>query len=165
MRTTFRLVDIPTGPRGSLATLRLMQGLVTQALWTPQLVQAVRARVCPRTGSDGAAVEALREWCRRHWRFRDDPADMELLRTPAYFLARWERSATLEGDCDDAAVWTAFCGGALGCGWGFRALAFAPGGFDHVYTRLWTRDGWVHNMDVTNLGMHPVPEAVQILDV
>lgn len=142
---------LPQGDSGTRATLFRMRDLVRESLFRPQVRDLALNIVCQSRARDysGQAL-AIREWIEEHFMFVRDPNGIELLRSPADMVRALQTRPMIQGDCDDAAVLTAALGRSVGMRAKLTAVAFiderTP--FTHVYSWLWTHEGW-RDMDVT----------------
>lgn len=139
------------GDAGTRCTLKDMRTLVLSSLQEPVVRDLALSIIRQSRSHDysGQAI-AIREWVDNHFQFVRDPVGIEELRSPTDMARLLSRSPLIQGDCDDAAVFTAALGRAIGLRAKFTAVAFvdprAP--YTHVYTWLWTHEGW-RDMDIT----------------
>lgn len=145
-------LSIPSGDRGTAATLRVMARLVRDSLTDPLTLYAARAIV--RGVPESAALERaheIRQYLGSRVAFALDPVNLELVWRPRAMLEDIAARGFAEGDCDDVAVLGAALGEAIGLParfvvYGF-ASPFAP--FTHVFTELLAGPaGWV-DLDTT----------------
>jgi hypothetical protein len=158
-----RLTQVPEGPLGMLATLRLMAAMIRTP--DPGLLDWTAALHAQNVGvSETALARALFDWTRAHFLYTDDADDQrggvavpEVIQNPgatyAQMLALPDHRA--RGDCDDYIVWLGACYYWLGWPVTLQAVALHPDGVhDHVYLRV-TVDGRVYGAD-------PIPEAAGV---
>jgi transglutaminase-like putative cysteine protease len=142
---------LPQGDSGTRATLLRMRQLVNNCLFDPKVRDQAHAIIRQSRAKDysGQAL-AIREWASDHFMFVRDAIGIEMLRSPADMVRQLASRPIIQGDCDDAAVLTATLGKVVGMRAKFTAVAFiderTP--FTHVYTWLWTHEGW-RDMDIT----------------
>lgn len=72
------------------------------------------------------------------------PENEEILRSPEYMMGDLSRLGYIEGDCDDIAIFVATVFRVLGVPVRFVALRIKDNDpeFGHVFTELWTGNGW-----------------------
>lgn len=131
-----------TVPRSGLrnnapATLAQMKANAAAALLDPRVWETARAIIKGAAPRDEVAqAQAIRDWLLKSFRFVKDPVGRELLESPTYQLAQYDRVGFVQGDCDDASS----LAGALLMSIGIPAQYVAvdivgtPRGFDHVFT-------------------------------
>jgi len=130
-RRRYHLAGIPPGPEGTRETLRIMARLAREYRRHPLVVELARYIIEEVPAKNAAAeVEAIREWVSYQVRYTEDITEVETLQTPEALLE------SLQGDCDDQATLVAALVNAIGKKARFRAIAFAPDEFAHVYTEV-----------------------------
>lgn len=119
------------------ATLAQMRANAAASMLDPRVWETSRAIIAKTEPRDEVAqAMALRDWLLKSFRFVKDPVGRELLESPIYQLAQYDRRGFIQGDCDDAASLT----GALLMSIGIPAqyvavdIVGSPRGFDHVFT-------------------------------
>lgn len=180
--TTVSRVSIAGGDAGALDDLGIMCRLVNESLHNPVVVATARElviRAAPQRDTRRQAI-AIRGWLARVWRFVDDPAGEELLRTPEHLIREYFATSQIIGDCDEAAVLGAALGKAVGIPATFTVLAFDPiayiagvplegsesAQFSHVFASLLLPDGCLFSLDVTKPpGSVPAPTRELTVDV
>jgi hypothetical protein len=130
-------VKIPGGEAGTVATLKIMKGLVL-GRWghrNPEVVMLAKkivAGVSPGPSKDYRSMaKAILDFMRTHVKYELDPAGLEYVQTPHYTLL-----VSGSGDCDDMATGVAGLSMALGFRAGFRTVKGDPGRpkqWSHVY--------------------------------
>jgi hypothetical protein len=137
------LSSIPRGPKGTEATLRVMEALVREGSRDPGVVlhaqQAVRNT--PEYGK-WAEVEAILADARRSMRYTADPAGMETIKSPIYTLQEIRRYGRAVMDCDDVSVWVAALLRAVGLNTRFKVIKDDPFEFTHVYLEVEVDGEW-----------------------
>jgi transglutaminase-like putative cysteine protease len=142
---------LAAGDAGTRKTLREMRQLVLSSLQEPY-VRGLALQIVRQSKAHDYSGQALaiREYADDHFQFVRDPLGIEELRSPSDMAKLLSRKPFIQGDCDDAAILTAALGRSIGLKAKFTAIAFidprAP--FTHVYTWLWTPEGW-KDMDIT----------------
>lgn len=168
---------IAVGDAGVLHTLRVMQGLVDQAMDSPIVIQAARSLATADGAQQSPADQyrtalRIRAFLYRYWRYVDDPTTREHLEDATYLLTQFQANRYFAGDCDEAAILAATLGKAVNLGATFTVLAFDTGPGDpannaryaHVYTTLLTAGGQWVNIDITRPS-GPVAPVVRSLVV
>ncbi len=135
---TARLVSIPGGPAGVRATLKLMARLTRKGKSTlPVRMAAQQITQHLRQRDSAGEVNALHEFVRDRIRFVRDVRGLETLQDP-------ERTLQLKsGDCDDKSTLLAALLEAIGFRTRFRAVAFRPGVFSHVFPEVQLGKRWI----------------------
>jgi hypothetical protein len=138
------------GDFGARQTLKKMRQLVNGSLVDPLVVETAKWVVADAGVNQLQQAYCIGRWMGEHWRFVQDPVDVELLHTPRYMLLAIQSSRAMAGDCDDAAILGAALGKAVGLRARFRALGFQgrSGPLTHVIADVRTPQGWVQ-LDVT----------------
>lgn len=86
-------------------------------------------------------VSAITAWLRSHFSYR--PEANEVLRTVPWMWADFFQLGHIEGDCDDASIWSAAVFAALGYRVRLRAIRYSdPQEFQHVFAEVY-RVRWV----------------------
>lgn len=158
-----RLTEIPDGPVGALATLRVMSDMIRAP--DPGLLEWTAAlRANNLHVSDTALARELFDWTRAHFRYVEDADDTrggvtaaEVIQNPgasyAQMLALPDHRA--RGDCDDYVVWLLACYYWLGWPvWLVAVALHADGELDHVYGRV--------EVDGIRYGVDAIPEAAGV---
>jgi Transglutaminase-like superfamily len=84
----------------------------------------------------------LDSWIRHAFVYRGE--NQEVIRTPEYMLAQFEREGHLEGDCDDISTLYAAFLKALGFQSRFVAIRVGRAtDFSHVYVEVSVPNGWI----------------------
>lgn len=153
--------SIPSGRRGTAATLRIMRALA-DAGSRDLFVRETAARVVGNLrGHDFTGeVRAVHQYVRDRIRFLRDIAGTELLQGPRYTIQRGY------GDCDDKATLVVAMLKSIGhpSELRFRAIGTGGAGFSHVYPVVKLAGRWVA-MDTTHAGtplgwQYPYPSMV-----
>ena len=151
-----RVVQLPSGDAGTMATVELMAELVRVGL-TGVAVHEVARELSWHGGDE---VGRLRVWLESNVRFTDDAwisrasglvGVAEFLTEPGLMIRQMHQRGFAVGDCDDVAILGAAIGRAMGYQARFRVLAFGQGWGDpflHVYTELRDRRIW-RDLDTT----------------
>lgn len=144
-----RLESLPLGDAGTYRTVDVMRSLANAA----QMNSAVRRLGETLAGGWGTPAQRalrLRDWMARHFLFRRDPANLELLTTPGEQLRQIAATGATYGDCDDAATLGAALAQAGGLPVRYVLYGFGkpPTPFSHVFTEIPTPSGVV-DLDVT----------------
>jgi transglutaminase-like putative cysteine protease len=131
------LSEVPPGIDGIEATLALMQSVVSEYKYQPQIVALARSIIddVPQK-SYGAESRAIFEYVRSRVRYTQDVDGMEYVQSPLVTLA------TQHGDCDDQATLLATLLAAVGRKTRFVAAGFNGGEVEHVWTEVWLKDRW-----------------------
>jgi hypothetical protein len=152
-----------------------MRAVIDEGVDDPAIIHAAR-RLAVGAGvrREFAQALAIRGFLARVWRFVDDPMDRELLQDAPSLLAEYMATGTASGDCDEAAIFGATLGKAIGLDATLTVLAFPVPGeapspqdqFCHVYATLLTPAGQAVDLDVTRpRGPVPLPSRVLSVDV
>jgi hypothetical protein len=144
------LLPLDNGDAGSAQTLAAMRSLVEQAQ-ASQIVQAAVTQALDGTPEKNANVEAaaLVGWLRAHYRYQNDPVNVELVRDPRYALRQIQLSGTFAGDCDDASTLLAALLETAGYSTRFVLQGEAGQDFQHVLVEA-DLDGTWTPIDLTN---------------
>lgn len=150
MTSRVQRYTIPAGDRGVRRTVKYMRRLVLHSLSEPLPVETAALIITPYCTTCPAEVAlAIREFLATYFRFVPDPVGHELLRAPTYLLEQINKVGHASGDCDDVAILGASLGMAVGLPARFVILGFDPNApFSHVYTELYTSQGW-QELDTT----------------
>lgn len=150
MKTRVERYRIAPGDRGVRQTVKYMRRLVVRSLSEPLPVETAALIITPYCTTCSAEVAlAIRGFLETYFVFVPDPVGHELLRAPTHLLEQIEKVGHASGDCDDVAILGASLGMAVGLPARFVILGFDPHGpFSHVYTELYTSQGW-QEMDTT----------------
>jgi len=141
-RPPVEVYEIPSGTKGTIATLKMMKKLV-MGPWgarSPQLVFLARS-IVQHIGSKDYwhEAQAIFEYVKANVRYRLDPTALEWIQTPVYTLQ------TQQGDCDDMSSLLAAMALAVGHRAAFVTVAGDPGrpdSYSHVYAMIGvTRNG------------------------
>jgi len=138
---------LPSGAKGTRATLRLMQRLVRTAMRDTRQFPILRrvtiqaTRRLPQKDKRGE-LAALFDFVQNRIRYINDPRGIETLQTP---LETLQLGA---GDCDDKAMLLATLAELAGYATRFVAIGNDPERFSHVYIEVKWGDGWLP-MDAT----------------
>ncbi len=129
---------IPGGNAGNLRTLHAMSGLAQAASVDPVVIQAAQdaIRPYPERNPDADFAAILGD-VRRRMRYTHDPLGAEVVKDPAYVIAKTNRSQFGEPmDCDDASTLAGAMLGAIGYQTKFVTVAVdraRPDEWSHVY--------------------------------
>jgi len=132
---------IPGGDAGVMVTAETMKRLADER--TPLLAETAANIMWGAGESITGAVEGVRRFVTEAVRYVPDAWNAEVVRSPTYMLRRIQRSGVAYGDCDDMATLAAALGLALGIPARYVLVGFNGGPLEHVFTELWTPDGWV----------------------
>ena len=152
------LQGLPSGPAGTVATLRIMKRLANEAVRSPNQLARNKALEIYRNAGlrsrDTNEVAVLQRWVQNYIRYVRDPVDVELVQTPEVTL----KLAT--GDCDDQATLLAAMLKATGHPAQFVAVGVNGGPFSHVLVETRLGRGWVAAETILKkpLGWYP-PDA------
>lgn len=130
--STFRILQIPQGKRGTDETLQAMAELAIEASQDPYFIEFIRAivRDCPARDEECILATLLR-WTVDNIKYVYDPKFLEYVRSPG-----WLAFVSGEGDCDCGAVFVVAALLALGLSGGFKAVAVdleMADEFSHVF--------------------------------
>ena len=134
------LKEIPSGPRGTRATLREMAKLVRRYRVNPRIRELALDVVRPVPGHKNfrGQVAALHNFVRSNIQYVRDVNGVETLQTPAKTLEYGQ------GDCDDQSTLLATLLETVGFRARFRAIKIdASGPFCHVFSEVSLGRGWV----------------------
>jgi len=135
------LQGLPSGPAGTVATLRIMKRLANEAVRSPhQYARAKALEIFKSSGlrsRDTQEIGTLQRWIQNCIRYVRDPVDVELVQTPEVTL----KLGT--GDCDDQATLLAAMLKATGHPAQFVAVGINGGPFSHVLVETRLGRGWV----------------------
>lgn len=135
---TATLRSVPGGDAGSLETVAVMRALVNAAKVDPYILNFAVSVVFQEPQQDEAAeVGAIFNYVRGFVRYVRDVVGIESVSTPHMSIMR------RVGDCDDKAVLLASLLEAIGYPTRFVLAAYRGHAFEHVYTQVYFRDGWV----------------------
>lgn len=139
-----RRIEAPSGEGQTRITLSAMRAVVRSAVRNPRVVNTAVHIVEDVHGSDALALATrLASWVRQSMQFLPDPVvNGDWIRTPEFILHEITRRGIARGDCDDAAVLVASLAMAVGLRARFNAVAFSPGGYEHVWTDVLVGDKW-----------------------
>lgn len=134
-----RLVSIPGGTGGIMATLRVMRDLVGKGRVDPAIISAARSIVFLTLQKDSPAeLRALFDWVRENVRYVRDVLDVETVSTAQRTLQ------TRSGDCDDQVVLLASLCEAIGYQTRFVVGAYTVANtFEHVYLEVFDGSEWI----------------------
>lgn len=134
-----RLVNVASGKRGTMQTLRAMRAFVDADTASLPIIQAAVSTIYTTPPRDQfAEVNALFEMVRSGIRYTKDAWGVETLARPATTLAR------RVGDCDDMATLFATLCQSVGYPARFVVVGFDDSGeFDHVYVEVCINGQWV----------------------
>ena len=132
------LSGIPDGTAGSIATMRIMRGLVRNAVRDPQQkIRETALAILRGVNSFSAQAQALQQWVQANIEYRRDPVDAELIQTPQVTLQ------LKAGDCDDQAVLMAALLQATGHPAQFIAVGMNGNPLSHVLAQTLIGTSWV----------------------
>jgi transglutaminase-like putative cysteine protease len=158
--TTASLQLIPSGKAGTVATLKLMGGLVKDGKKNLAVRQAA-ARLVHQNGQKDWVGEArdIQHFVRDQIRYVKDIRGVETLQTA---------EKTLEfgyGDCDDKSVLVASMLESIGHPTRFVAIGFKPDDYVHVYTETKIGPNWVgvETTEPVELGWTPPNVLTQLI--
>lgn len=129
------LLGLPDGPEGTRATLVIMRRLVKEALRDSGFVrfaQSVASRATVRL----EIPAVLMRWVQDNIRYLSDPEDRERVTGPIEMLR------VREGDCDDMTMLVSAFLKANAFPARFKAVAFEPDAFSHVYAQTRIGERW-----------------------
>ena len=144
---------IPPGDAGIEATVGHMRRLARRGA-DDDLLHRLAARIVDGSEGPGERARLLRGYLSEVFRFQRDPPGVEWIRTPRELAGKLEADGAASGDCDDVAVLGAALAHVMGLRSRYVLLGFDRGPFSHVYTDVWTGDGWV-DLDVTRPDQFP----------
>lgn len=139
---THNLSTIPSGPRGTAATLRVMESLVESGSRDPGVVLYAQevVRNCPEYGKR-AEVEAILASARRTMRYTNE--GIETVKHPTFILEEIRRKGRAVMDCDDVSVWVATLLRAVGLWTRFKVIQDDPREYTHVFLEVNLDGAWV----------------------
>lgn len=145
-----RLIPLPSGDAGVSLTVSHLRQYVTQSQ-TSQLAHAAVQAALESTPEKhpGAEVAALLGWVRNHYRYLQDPVEVELVHDPRYLLRQIESHGYFMGDCDDAAVLLATLLETAGYPTRFLVQGKTGESFSHVLVEVDLSGTWTP-IDLTN---------------
>lgn len=81
-------------------------------------------------------AQAFRDWIAEHFRFVNDPIDVQLLKSPVYLLAAIRDRGFVQGNCADAAMLAAALCESVRIRCNYVSVAFndAHAAYSHVFT-------------------------------
>jgi len=134
---------VPTGPRGTRATLKLMRDLVEQSWMDPRVLEGA-AWIVPRDHDRERPApygRAIDRWIRAHVTIIDEP--FERIMAPGRMLEQVAATGRALGDCDDVATLAASLLTVAGIETDLVAIK-EPGApaFQHVYVEFDGGDRW-----------------------
>lgn len=147
----------PTDVEDAVAELRVK---IIAAARDPRVVNFARGLVAfAPSGDDLAVARTIRSWLASHWRFAQDPVDLDYNRPVVHSLDQYESQGLIVGDCDDAAMVAGALVRSLGFPVDLVVLSFAPDPrtWQHVYAEVLTAGGTPVDFDVTKPRSGPVP--------
>lgn len=140
--TKTQLLAIPSGSRGTRATLKIMSRLVSQGK-TRYPVRDLALKIVRRNGNKDyiGEVKSIHAWVKKNIRYVKDIRGIETVQTP-------EKTIEIgQGDCDDHSVLVATLLETIGHMTRFKAIGFAPNIFQHVYAETMlgpqTKNMWI----------------------
>jgi len=139
-RTTATLQSIPSGARGTRATLRIMSRLVREYKKNIDIRALALSLIRHIEGHKNwvAQIRAIHAFVRDHIQYVRDVRGVETIATPTKTLEFGQ------GDCDDQAVLVASLLESIGHPTRFVAIKASPfGGFVHVYTETKVGNKWI----------------------
>lgn len=157
--STFRRIEIPSGARGTTATLKKMAELTVEGSQDPYFVEEYARPLARGLASKDYVGEArnILRWVKDTIRYTQDPYSLEWLQSPG-----WTVCVEGMGDCDDMCSTIGCLALALGHGCTFRALKLDPNNpseFSHVYCLINIRDD---KLGPISLAADPVPEVAEL---
>lgn len=131
------------GDWGIQQTARAIQGLVSASLRDPNAQIRLRAeRIIGGTQerAEDSEVNAVYDWVVSHFHYVQDPAGLEMVKTPQLMDMEVQTQGEFKGDCDDATAYLAAL--LVSIGYPVMLVVAAPNdgeGFDyrHIYLRVW----------------------------
>lgn len=123
MAYTVKQYEIPSGDRGTKATLGMMMQLIVAGSRHPNVRDMAFKIMRPDKLKPSTSIYALREWTRLVVPFVRDPVTAEALTDPVAMVDRIDVEGRAPGDCDDAAMLVA----AMALAVGFRARLVVVG--------------------------------------
>jgi len=146
------LAVIPSGERGTKATLEVMARLVRERR-TDTIIRALVESIIQFVPEKDAIAEAsaVQQWVRDNIRYTADVADVETLKDPVMLLQ------SRYGDCDDKSTLVAALLQTIGYPVRFVAIAFPHEEFSHVYAEVEIDGQWiaVETTEPVELGWFP----------
>jgi hypothetical protein len=148
-RETF-VSPLPSGDAATALTLTHLRSFVVQSQTSDLAHAAVQdaLRAVPEKNPQ-AEVSALLAWVRAHYRYTQDPVEVELVRDPRYSLRAIQREGRFFGDCDDASVLLATLLETAGYSTRFVVQGADGEPYQHVLVEV-ELDGQWTPADVTN---------------
>lgn len=153
------LTEIPDGPAGTRATLKLMGTLTKRGKTNPEIRSKAAALIqhLPQKDYENE-VAAIFSFVQNRIRYVRDIRNVETVHYAEQILKQ------AHGDCDDKAILLASLLEAVGKPTRFVAVAFEPGHYSHVFTDVAYKRGWL-SLDPTEpqpIGWRP-PGIVQLM--
>lgn len=125
----FSHLDIPSGFRGSVETLRLMRQLVLDDCTPDMREEAIS--VVGYAENPMAQAEMIERWIRDHFIIVSE--NPEILVRPSSALREIREKGVVHGDCDDTSMLSASFLYCLGFYVRFKAIMPVDGVFTHVF--------------------------------
>lgn len=123
MAYTMRGYEIPSGDKGTVATVAFMERLIVAASMHPDVRDMAVKIMRPDRVSSGMAIQTLRRWLSVVVQYVRDPVTAEALTDPVAMVQRIAEQGRVAGDCDDVAMLA--CAMALSVGFRARLAAVA----------------------------------------
>ena len=157
----FLQLEILPGLPGINQTLDVMVDLTNNALLDP-IVRSTALRLLPGSSDPVQLATRIRNYiARRLTRIMERP---EQLHPPDWLLYQMQRGP-VAGDCDDAAMLAAALLASLGFDVHFVVFQNLANPDDmHVFTEVFTANGWIPVDPAVPIGATPPPGWVQIME-
>lgn len=149
------LSGIPDGQAGSIATMRAMRQLVSDAIRDPQQqIREAALQILRGVNSFSDQARAIQQWVQQNIEYRRDPPDLELVQTPQVTLQ------LKAGDCDDQATLTAALLQATGHPARFIAVGLNGGPLSHVLSQTLIGTKWASTETIQNRPLGWMPPGI-----
>ncbi len=133
-----KLVKVPPGKQGTLATLKAMRAMVRKYKKDPVIMNLAVNLVSKLPEKNWMAeAKAIHEFVKNKIRYVRDVRGVETLHTPPKLLQR------KQGDCDDKSTLAASLLESIGHPTRFIAVGFTPYRYSHVYLETKIGKRWV----------------------
>ena len=131
--STYKVVQIPTGQRGTEQTLQVMGNLAIEAQSDPQFVAFAQGIVRNCGARDYACMmQAIYDFVVNNLKYQNDPTFCEFVQSPSYAIF-----VSGTSDCDDQACVVAALALSLGFLGAYRAVFLeTPDEASHVFAML-----------------------------
>jgi len=144
------LEKIGDGDHGIERTVELMTALIRDGIRHPLVrAHAERAVATVQPGDAFGEIDALRSYIGPRVRYRRDPIDVELLRTPWFIVEEIDAGRIPQLDCDDLTILSLALLGAVGFPTAIRVVSTRPTKeYNHVFGMVRVRGDW-YALDLT----------------